>query len=70
MVSQREIEISPEKIQALLNMSSPMKPKHIQSLTDRVAALSLFVSKATDRCLPFFEVLKGNKKFQWTEECE
>ena len=31
-------------------------------------ALNRFVSRATDKCLPFFKILK--KAFQWTEECE
>ncbi|XP_022891987.1 uncharacterized protein LOC111406852 [Olea europaea var. sylvestris] len=40
------------------------------SLTGQVAALSCFVSKATDKCLPLFKVLKAEKKFEWNEECE
>ena len=28
----------------------------------------MFVSKATDKCLPFFKVLK--KAFEWTDECQ
>lgn len=35
-----------------------------------IAALSRFVSKTTDKYLPFFKVLKGGSKSQWTEECE
>ena len=34
----------------------------------KVAALNRFVSRATDKCMPFFKVLK--KVFQWTNECE
>ena len=43
MVNQRRIEVNPEKINALLEMSSPMKPKEVMSLADRVAASSRFV---------------------------
>ena len=39
-------------------------------LVGRVAALSSFVSQVTDRCVPFFDVLKGSKKFEWTDKCE
>ena len=28
------------------------------------------VSRATDRCVPFFDVLRGSKKFEWTDKCE
>ena len=40
------------------------------SLTGRVATLSRFVSRATDRCTPFFDVLKGSKRFEWTDKCK
>ena len=49
-------------------MSLPRTVKEVQSLTGRIAALNRFVSKATDKCLPFFKTLK--KVFSWTEECE
>ena len=34
----------------------------------KVVTLNRFVSKATDKCMPFFKVLK--KTFQWIDECE
>ena len=66
MVSQKGIEANPDKIQAILNMEPLRNVKEVQSLTRRVATLSRFVSKATDKCLPFFKVLK--KAFEWTDE--
>ncbi|KAL5770369.1 hypothetical protein ACOSP7_014523 [Xanthoceras sorbifolium] len=51
-------------------MQSPTKPKHVQSLNGQVAALSRFISESTDKCVPFFNILRRNKKFEWTEECE
>ncbi|XP_050280380.1 uncharacterized protein LOC126721382 [Quercus robur] len=68
MVSQRGVEANPDKIQAILNMEPPKSIKEVQSLTGRVAALNRFVSKATDKCLPFFKVLR--KAFEWTDECQ
>ena len=35
-----------------------------------MATLSRFISRATDKCLPFFDSLKGNKKFLWDDKCE
>ena len=40
------------------------------SLAEKVAALSRFFSKATDRCVLFFDVLKGLNKFKWTDKYE
>ena len=67
-MSHRGIDANPEKIKAILNMKPPQSIKEVQSLIGRVAALNRFVSKATDKCLPFFKVLK--KAFEWTDECQ
>ena len=67
-VSHRGIEANLDKIQAILNMEPPRNIKEVQSLTGRVAALNRFVSKAIDKCLPFFKVLK--KSFKWTDKCQ
>ena len=37
-------------------------------MNGKVGALNRFVSKAIDKCLPFFRVLK--KSFEWTDECQ
>ena len=70
MVNHRGIEANPEKIQALIDMWSPTKMKEVQSLTGRVAALSRFISRVIDKCLPFFDSLKGSKRFLWDDKCE
>ena len=58
MVSQRGIEANPDKIQAILSMEPSKNVKEVQSLIGQVAALNKFVSKATNKCLPFFNVLR------------
>jgi len=66
MVSHRGIEANPDKIRAILNMKPPRSIKEVQSLTGQIVTLNRFVSKATNKCLLFFKVLK--KKFKWTDE--
>jgi hypothetical protein len=68
MVSQRGIEANPEKVKAIMEMQSPRTMKQLQQLTGRIAALNRFISRSSDKCLPFFKILK--KAFSWTEECE
>ncbi|KAM1456695.1 hypothetical protein ACFX13_034798 [Malus domestica] len=69
MISQRGIKANPEKIKAIFDMKEPVTSKDIQSLIGKVAALTRFISKATDRCAPFFKALKGSKKYiTWTNE--
>ena len=65
MINHRGIEANLEKIQAFIDMQSPSKMKEVQSLTGRVVALSRFILRAIDKCLPFFDSLKGNKRFLW-----
>ena len=51
-------------------MASPKNKREVQRLTRRVAAINRFISRSTDKCLPFYDILRGNKKFEWSEECE
>ena len=68
IVNHRGIEANPDKIKAVLDMSLPSGIKEVQRLPGRIVALSLFVSRASDKCQPFFQVLK--KAFQWDTKCE
>jgi hypothetical protein len=68
MVSNRGIEANPEKVQAILDMQSPRNTNQVQQLTGKIAAINRFISRSTDKCLPFFSVLR--KAFEWSEECE
>ena len=54
IVNSRGIEANPDKIKAVLDMLPPSNIKDIQRLTGRIVALSRFVSKASDKCQPFF----------------
>ena len=66
----RGIEANPDKIKALLDMRLPRRVKEVQSLNGRVAALSRFVARATDKCHPFFQALKRRNDVEWGEDCE
>ena len=68
IVNNRGIEANPDKIKAVLDMPSSSSIKEVQRLTGRIAALSRFVSKASDKCQPFFQILKN--AFQWDARCE
>ena len=68
MVSQKGIEANPKKVRVIFDMTSPKTVKEVQKLTGWIAALNRFVSKATDKCFPFFKTLK--QAFAWTDECE
>ena len=68
IVNSRGIEANPDKIKAMLDMLPPSNIKDIQRLIGRIAAKSRFVSRASGKCQPFFQVLK--KAFQWDAHCQ
>ena len=68
IVNRRGIEANPDKIKVILDMPSPSSIKEVQRLTGRIDALSRFVSRASEKCQPFFQVMK--KAFQWDAKCE
>ena len=67
MVSQRGIEVNLEKIRAIMELEPPWTIKEVQSLNGKIAALNRFISRVTDRCLPFFHTLR--RSFEWTDKC-
>ena len=58
MVHERGIEANLEKIKAILDLESPTTLKQAQGLTGRIASLNWFISRSTDKCLPFFKIIK------------
>ena len=68
MVSQRGIKVNLEKVWVIMELAPPKTVKDVQSLNGKIAALNKFVSRATDKCLPFFHTLK--RSFEWMDECQ
>jgi hypothetical protein len=67
LVSTKGIEANPDKIEALIEIQDPVSVKDVQKLTWRVAALNRFIPRVAERSLPFFQVLRSSKNFQWSE---
>ena len=70
MVTKRGIEASPEQIKAIIDLKSPQNIKDVQRLTGRVAALTRFISRSSEKCKHFYDILKKNQKFEWTAQHE
>ena len=68
MVSQRGIEVNSEKIRAILKLAPLKTVKEVQCLNGKITTLNRFISRAIDKCLPFFRVLK--RSFEWMDECQ
>ena len=70
LVTHMGIEVSQEQVRAFQKLPQPKSLKDIQKLTRKVAMLRKFISRSTDKCLLFYNLLKGNKKFIWDHYCE
>ena len=68
MVSHRGIEVNSEKVRAIMELEPLRTVKEVQSLNGKIPVLNRFISRATDKCLPFFRTLR--KSFKWTDECQ
>ncbi|XP_073286801.1 uncharacterized protein [Primulina huaijiensis] len=66
----RGIEVNPEKIKVIMDMTSPQSVRDVQKLTGRIAALSRFISRSAHQSYPFFQVLRKAQKFGWDDNYE
>nr|XP_009804201.1 PREDICTED: uncharacterized protein LOC104249466 [Nicotiana sylvestris] len=70
LVSQRRIEVNPDQIKAIDAISEILtNKKQVQNLTGRIAALSRFISRSSNRCDKFFNVLRKDHGLQWNDDC-
>jgi hypothetical protein len=53
LVSTKDIEASPDKIKATLQMQPPQTKKEVQKLIGRIVVLNRFIAKLAERSPPF-----------------
>ncbi|KAK4384680.1 hypothetical protein Sango_3036400 [Sesamum angolense] len=65
-IREREIEANPEKNQRHHRYAASPFDQRCVKLAGRLAALNRFISRTADKGLPFYKVLRGVAKFEWT----
>lgn len=65
MVNQRGFEVNPRMLEAIEGVKSPTCQRKVQSLNERLATLNRFLAISGDKSLPFFQVLRSNRNFEW-----
>ena len=70
MVSQRGIEVDPDKIKAIVEMKPPRTKKEIQGFLGRIQYISRFIAQLTMICEPLFRLLKKEVPTEWNEQCQ
>nr|XP_016462756.1 PREDICTED: uncharacterized protein LOC107785875 [Nicotiana tabacum] len=66
----RGIEVNPDKIKVIEEIPDQLSSvQEVLMLTGRLAALSRFISRSSEKCHRFFALLKKKNKFEWTPKC-
>jgi len=59
-MSQKGIEIDPEKVKAILEILEPRTEKQVQGFLGRLNYIARFISQLTPTCEPIFKLLRKN----------
>ena len=70
IVSQKGIEVDPDKVKAIQEMPSPKTEKQIRGFLGRLNYISRFIFLMTATCAPIFKMLRKNQSCEWTEDCQ
>ena len=70
MVSERGIEVDPNKIKAILDMLVSRIEKEIRGFLDRIQYINRFIARLTDICEPIFCLLRKNQPTVWNDDCQ
>jgi hypothetical protein len=65
MVSAREINANPKKVEAIDQLQPPQTRREIQKLASMMETLSQFISKSGECGMPFYKQLRKADGFQW-----
>ena len=70
IVSERGIEVDPDKIKAIQEMPVPKTEKEVRGFIGKLQYISRFIAKLTMICDPVFKLLRKNQLVEWNEECQ
>ncbi|XP_052312616.1 uncharacterized protein LOC112328848 [Populus trichocarpa] len=70
VVSDRGIEVDPDKVRVIQAMSSPKTEKEVRGFLGRINYIARFIAQLTTTCEPIFRLLRKKNPGTWNEECE
>ncbi|XP_052735536.1 uncharacterized protein LOC128197521 [Vigna angularis] len=70
IVSQRGIEVDPDKVKAITEMPAPRTEKEVRGFLGRLNYIARFISQLTATCEPMFKLLRKNQVVVWNEDCQ
>ena len=70
MVSERGIEVDPDKIKAILDMPVPRTEKEIKGFLGKLQYIIHFITRLTNICEPIFRLLRKNQPTIRNDDCQ
>ena len=70
IINKRGIEIDPNKAKAIAKMPPLKNLKELKGLIGRLQFIRRFISQHSQRCQPFYELLKGGVHFDGNDKCQ
>src|SRR3954471_18075233 len=70
VISAKCIAVNPERVQAVLDWTPPKSVKQVRSFLGLASYCRRFVENFSKVAKPLTELLKKDKKFEWTPKCE
>ena len=67
---QKGIEIDPDKVKEIREMSAPRTEKEVRGFIGRLQYISRFIVKLTTICEPIFKLLRKNQPVIWDDKCQ
>ncbi|KAG8504210.1 hypothetical protein CXB51_002512 [Gossypium anomalum] len=68
VVSEKGIEIDPDKVKAIQGLSPSRTQKEVRGFLGRLNYIARFISQLTEKCDPVFRLLKKHNPSEWDEE--
>jgi len=70
IISQKGIEVYPDKIKAIREMPPPRTEKEVRSFLGRLNYIARFIANLTATCEPLFKLIRKNQDDHWDENCQ
>ncbi|KAG8480517.1 hypothetical protein CXB51_024611 [Gossypium anomalum] len=70
VVSEKGIEIDPDKVKAIQELPPPRTQKEVRGFLGRLNYIARFISQLTDKCDLIFRLLRKHNPGVWDEECQ
>ena len=70
IVSQKGIEVDPDKVKAIREMPPPKNEKEVRGFIGRLQYISRFIAKLTTICEQIFKLLRKNQPVIWDDKCQ